>query len=245
MTLIILTGSSKGIGESLKNILTKTDTFFVVGISRTKFTHKLPNYKHIKGDLALEKTCKKVHEEIEILLSQFKFSTIVLINNASTLGEINQSKSLSSKNVFHTLAINLCAPIVLQNTILDLATRWKIPLEIINISSGAASKPYYGWEVYCASKAGLLMASQVFAQEIDALKIDAKIWNLNPGVVDTDMQKQIRECSETEFIQIERFKNFKTEGKLLSPDIVASFIASAINNENFSNGGLYDIRNFI
>ena len=46
----------------------------------------------------------------------------------------------------------------------------------------------------------------------------------DPGLVDTKMQKEIRNSTEKEFPEVKRFKGFKDDGHLVSPNIVANRI---------------------
>ena len=43
----------------------------------------------------------------------------------------------------------------------------------------------------------------------------------DPGVMDTPMQNQIRETDRNIFSEVDRFISYKTEGKLISPEITA------------------------
>ena len=61
---------------------------------------------------------------------------------------------------------------------------------IINMSSGAAHRPLEGWAAYCSAKAGLAMLTNAIALETSRSGI--RVFGLSPGVIDTDMQGQIR-----------------------------------------------------
>ena len=61
---------------------------------------------------------------------------------------------------------------------------------IINVSSGAAHRPLEGWAAYCSGKAGLAMLTNAIALETGRSGI--RVLGLSPGVIDTDMQGQIR-----------------------------------------------------
>jgi 3-oxoacyl-[acyl-carrier protein] reductase len=62
---------------------------------------------------------------------------------------------------------------------------------IINVSSGAAHRPLEGWAAYCSGKAGLAMLTNAIALETVRSGI-IRVFGLSPGVIDTDMQGQIR-----------------------------------------------------
>ena len=48
-----------------------------------------------------------------------------------------------------------------------------------------------------------------------------KVVSYDPGVMDTPMQNQIRETDRNIFSEVDRFISYKTEGKLISPEITA------------------------
>jgi benzil reductase ((S)-benzoin forming) len=70
--------------------------------------------------------------------------------------------------------------------------------------------------VYCAAKAGLDMFSKVLHSEqpIHRPKHPVRIFSIAPGVVDTDMQAQIRAMSKKDFPNKERFIKMKADGVL-------------------------------
>ena len=63
---------------------------------------------------------------------------------------------------------------------------------VVNISSGAASSPYAGWSVYCASKAGLDHFTRCVGLEQRGQAFPVTCIALAPGVIDTGMQEVIR-----------------------------------------------------
>jgi len=61
---------------------------------------------------------------------------------------------------------------------------------IVNLSSGAATRPVEGWSAYCAAKAALAMLGRAIALETGAAGI--RVFGFSPGTTDTDMQAAIR-----------------------------------------------------
>ena len=61
---------------------------------------------------------------------------------------------------------------------------------LVNMSSGAATKPYEGWAAYCASKAAVDQMTRVVA--LEEARHDLFAYAVAPGLVDTDMQTAIR-----------------------------------------------------
>jgi NAD(P)-dependent dehydrogenase (short-subunit alcohol dehydrogenase family) len=99
---------------------------------------------------------------------------------------------------------------------------------LINVSSGAATKPYEGWGAYCAAKAGLLHLTSCVAAEEEESGLRAL--SVAPGIVDTDMQALIRSSTPEQFPQLERFKALKRDAAFNSPAFVARhFLAAAFD----------------
>jgi len=90
---------------------------------------------------------------------------------------------------------------------------------LINMSSGAAWKPYAGWGAYCAGKAGVERLTEVVAAEEAASGLRA--YSVAPGVIDTAMQAQIRAANESDFPERARFVRRKETGAFNDPLFVA------------------------
>ncbi len=105
---------------------------------------------------------------------------------------------------------------------------------LLNISSGAARKPYSGWAAYCAGKAAVDRMSEAIAlEEPDRLKVHA----VAPGLIDTRMQALIREHGVDSFPNAERFRKTHADGDLVPPReagdalIALAFDPAAARNE--------------
>jgi len=96
------------------------------------------------------------------------------------------------------------------------------PGVLVNISSGAATTPYYGWAAYCASKAAVDQLTRVVALEEAAHGLSA--YAISPGLVDTDMQAEVRASTDASFPEVERFRRAKRENRFNAPGWVASHI---------------------
>lgn len=96
-------------------------------------------------------------------------------------------------------------------------------LLVLSKDRGAAIKIFQGWSAYCASKAGLLHLTRVLAAEEPAITAVS----LRPGVVDTQMQAEIRHSSKGAMptARRERFRRLKRGGELAPPAAPARSIA--------------------
>lgn len=130
---------------------------------------------------------------------------------------------------------------ILTSTFMKHTKDWKVDKRVINISSGAGKNPYFGWGAYCTTKAGVNMFTQCVATEEVEKEYPVKIVAFAPGVVDTNMQSQIRETNKEDFINLDRFIALKEEGKLLSPEYVAKAIRNLLETEDFPQGEIIRI----
>jgi len=91
---------------------------------------------------------------------------------------------------------------------------------LVNISSGAGRKGYFGWSAYCASKAAVDRLSECLGLEEKAA--GTRVLSVAPGIVETRMQEQIRASSAADFPEVERFVRMKEEDRFSSTDWVAA-----------------------
>ena len=243
--IVILTGASKGLGlEILKQVLEQSNTL-VVSVSRTKLNFEEAHLVQINLDLTDFRNCEELMATLGgIITRQATLKKLTIINNAARLGEIKTCVNASSLDVAKTIFLNTTVPILLQNRVLQYASEHTF-VEVLHIISGAANKAYHGWGAYCASKAGLSMATKTAALEITNLGLNAKVWALIPGVIDTGMQEEIRNSNTRDFHELERFVKMKSENMLISPVVIAGFISKAITDKGFANGEVYIIKDYI
>ncbi len=90
---------------------------------------------------------------------------------------------------------------------------------LLNISSGAARSAYAGWSAYCAGKAAVdRMSESIALEEADSgLRVHA----VAPGIIDTDMQAMIRDCTPEQFPRVQKFLDLKAKDGFSSPAFVA------------------------
>lgn len=106
---------------------------------------------------------------------------------------------------------------------------------LVNVVSGAATRPYVGWSAYGASKAGVVMMTEVLAREERHHGLVA--YALSPGAVDTPMQAEVRASRPDAFPEGDRFRRLAAEGRLRSPAQVARFVLDRLIDEAMGEGG--------
>jgi len=113
---------------------------------------------------------------------------------------------------------------------------------VLNISSGAGRSPIDGWNVYCSTKAGIDMFSKVLKVESDLDHSNIKVLSLAPGIIDTDMQKEIRKASLSGFSNVERFINYKEEGTLADSLVVAQQVLRFLREDDLQQDVICSVR---
>lgn len=239
MNILIITGGSNGIGKAIAQKYT-SENYTVFSISRSKNTDA--KYQQISADLSNTSTSIKAIQEVFSNIKSDIITSITLVNNAGSLGEINLLGNLDSEKIQQTIQLNTTTPLVLSNEFIKLTKKLNCKKQIINISSGAAVNPYAGWSVYCTSKAALDMSTRTIATEQNELKNGVKCVAVYPGVVDTNMQTTIRKTSETEFKNVQRFIELKENNELYTSEFVADKIFKIDISNALENGAIIDIR---
>lgn len=253
--LAVITGVSRGLGSSLARLLLETGVG-VIGISRSEnkelvtiATENNQFYQHFSCDLSdveeLEKTIDEIHDVLKERHAEQEIETIYLLNNAGVVQPIHQSQYIETDELVNHVAINTIAPMVLTNQFLRRQKDHQIPLIVANVTSGAAERPMYGWSAYCSTKASLNMYTKTVALEQEQLETENKIIAFSPGVMDTDMQSEIRSTTKEQFIEVDKFKDYKTSDSLRHTDIVAGVLIDIISDEDVKNGKIYYISNYL
>ncbi len=234
MNYYYITGTSRGIGKAFAEHLLANPSNYVVGISRQK-TIEHANYHHLYLDLTDVTAVSNFRFELHA-----KAKKIYLINNAGAIGFIKPIGKIESDTIIKNYNLNLIAPTILVNEFIKCYDSVDAEKVIVNISSGAGRKPVDGWAVYCASKSGLDMMSRVVDMEQkvrashpqESIHAGFKIFSIAPGVVDTEMQMEIRSASKEDFSRLEDFISFKAKNQLSDTKTVSEKYVKLLNNLN-------------
>ncbi|MBC7532698.1 MAG: SDR family NAD(P)-dependent oxidoreductase [Oligoflexus sp.] len=211
MELVLITGHSSGLGLELANAYLEREAT-VIGMARRSINSKNPRLYQFHFDLSREGNWE---DKLRESLPRQDWSRVVLINCAGTIAPTQPYGSMEGLQISRAFELNVTAPLRLMN--IAVAVYKDRPLRIVNVSSGAAKKPYQGWSVYCSSKAALAMASEVLAAEMETAERDVRVISYSPGPLDTPMQHELRKKKPEDFPQVERFVQMFNEGKLVSP----------------------------
>ncbi|MBS4177353.1 (S)-benzoin forming benzil reductase [Lederbergia citrea] len=250
MDVYFITGASKGIGLELSKQLIE-ENHFLVCTARTRNEELLQLAKERKCQLVFlqsdlsetEKIGGLMDEMIGLLPDQAR--SVTLINNAGVIDPIGRTEDNDPAMIAKSISVNLTAPMILSSTFINNLMNHKIVKKIINISSGAGRHPYSGWSSYCAGKAGLDHYTRVVAEEQKNVPYGVKVISIAPGIIDTGMQEKIRMSDEKDFVLLDRFKGYKEQGLLSSPEETARKLIHVIQNDHFTEmDDILDLRNF-
>lgn len=190
-------------------------------------------FQFICGDLTTQET---QDELIKHTVTQFKRLNSLVLNHG-ILSPVNNVTNFKSSEWEQHYQVNLFSNVSLVSRCLPF-------LEISNgniiaVSSGASVKPYYGWSAYCSSKAALNSFMASVALEIAEVNTIA----IAPGVVDTQMQNDIRNIFGPQNMTTEslkRFKDLHDNNQLLPPEVPGQIYANlAVNGIPKSLNGQY------
>jgi NAD(P)-dependent dehydrogenase (short-subunit alcohol dehydrogenase family) len=144
------------------------------------------------------------------------------VNNAAVLEPMGPLADAGEADLEHHVAVNITSALWTSRLFARHVRTRPGGGVLVNISSGAAVRPYEGWAPYCATKAAVDMLTEVLALEGRASGLRALA--VAPGVVDTDMQVAIRAAGEHRFPEIEKFRQLHRDGAFNSPSWVADHI---------------------
>jgi NAD(P)-dependent dehydrogenase (short-subunit alcohol dehydrogenase family) len=170
------------------------------------------------------------------------FASATLINNAGLIPRIAPLSRADLADLAQALRVDLEAPMLLTAAFLGATESWGVPRKVLNISSGLGRRAMASQAGYCAAKAGMDHFSRCVALD-EALKPQgAKICSLAPGVIDTDMQVQLRSAPAQDFPDQSGFAQLKQQGMLTSSDEAAARVLAYLRRDDFGQQPVADVR---
>jgi NAD(P)-dependent dehydrogenase (short-subunit alcohol dehydrogenase family) len=237
MHAVIVTGVSRGLGAALAAALLERD-FAVLGIGRASDPRLGgPRYGFARFDLVEAARVDELLGPEFSALARDKPASVCLINNAATVGPVGVLGRLAASEIAAATAVNLTAVIALTNLFCRIFSDAALPRRVINVSSGAAQTALAAESIYCVAKAGMEMLTRTLAAEQKVSTFRAI--TVRPGVIDTDMQVFARSQSPDVLPDVELFKGFHRDGRLVPPDVVAAKIVSKLVEADVENGRTY------
>jgi NAD(P)-dependent dehydrogenase (short-subunit alcohol dehydrogenase family) len=237
----IITGAGRGIGRATALAFARAGASVVLAARSTdEIASVADEIKYNRGGYALAiPTDVSDAAEVDhlLVLTLRAFGQIdILVNNAALvhpIGRVWETSPLAWQKLIKTnlLGPYFCARAVLPHMLERGNGR------IINVSSGVADMNLEGTSAYNASKAALERFSGTLAAEVEGTGV--VVTTLRPGIVDTQMQADIRETPANLFPQADLFQSFQDQNQLRPPtDPAQAILWLASHFANNTNGQL-------
>ena len=246
--LTLITGASRGLGHAMAEQLLQAG-HMVLGISRRQDPQLAELAQRAGAELIQwEQDLSDpvaASARVSAWLKTFdgqRFDSVTLINNAGTVGNPAPLASAVGAELSQALRIGLEAPMLLTAAFLGATREWHGARKVLNISSGLGRNAMGSQAPYCAAKAGMDHFSRAVALEEAAAPNGARIVSLAPGVIDTDMQVQLRGASAEKFPDRTRFERLKNDGMLDSPATAAAKVLRYLVRSDFGSNPVADVR---
>jgi NAD(P)-dependent dehydrogenase (short-subunit alcohol dehydrogenase family) len=232
----LITGGGRGIGRATAHALARCGArVVVVARSAAQIEHVAWEIRSQGGDADAVIADVSREDQVRRLMTQAG-PIDILINNASIIQPISPVTAIDPAAWRENIAVNLDGVFLPCRYALAgmLSRGWG---RIVNVSSGAARGKTAGWSAYSAAKAGVEAFTGVLAREVGehGVRVNA----VRPGIVDTEMQVEIRGSSEEQFGRenLERFRGYKERGLLRSPEDPARLILWLLTPEADDRNG--------
>lgn len=250
--LFILTGASRGMGAAL------ADQLFEAGhtlLCLSRQTNGALAAKAASRSAASSASCEQwaidLAQPVEAAarlqawlggIDANTFGSATLINNAAALSRIGAIDDCSAAELASALRVGLEAPMLLTAAFLGATRAWPGMRRVLNISSGLGRFAMAGQASYCAVKGGLDHFTRALALDEARRPNGARVVSLAPGVIDTDMQIQMRSADAADFPDQATFIGLKRNGQLASPATAAACVLGYLNRADFGAQAVADVR---
>ncbi|KAK5137514.1 hypothetical protein LTR08_008493 [Meristemomyces frigidus] len=213
--VILLTGASRGIGLAIAHhLLSHNHNLILVARSEAPLRELESQYPSnvavLAGDLSDFSLGAKA---VALAIENFQKLDGVIVNHA-ILDPVKRIADTDADEWRRAYDVNLFSAVAMCKAAIPELRKTKGT--ILLTSSGAATGAYPTWGAYGSSKAAMNHLGMTLAVE----EKDITTVSVRPGVVDTDMQREIRETHHVAMDEKDaaKFKELKETGGLLRPE---------------------------
>lgn len=222
----IITGSSRGLGLATAELFVQAGATVVltarnetqVAAEAARLSKNGAKVLGVAADIA---DLEHVTNLVDTTLERFRRIDI-LVNNAATVWPVDEVVEADPEEWAYSVHVNLVGPFYMAHCVLPTMLEQKSG-RIINVSSGLGHLPYAGLSAYGAAKAGLDQLTRVLALELKNTGVTVNA--LYPGILNTDMQADLRSVDTTESVlDLKMFHEAYETGRIAPPDTAARMI---------------------
>lgn len=171
-----------------------------------------------------------------------RWASATLINNAGVIPALVPLSEADPTDLARALRVGLEAPMQLSAAFLGATGGWSGQRRVLNISSGLGRRAQASQSAYCAAKAGMDHFTRCLALDEAGKPNGAKVCALAPGVIDTDMQAQLRGADVARFPDQGNFAKLHAGGQLTSPEEAAARVLAYLARPDFGANPVADVR---
>ncbi len=239
--LCILTGASRGLGLAVARQLVARGTRLLT-ISRHRNDTLPAEVTQWTADLAEPAPVAQALAQWLAAQGADAWASVTLIHNAGVISRLAPLSEVPADDLSRALRVGLEAPLVLTGAFLQATGAWALPRRVLFVSSGLGRRAMAGSASYCAAKAGLDHLARALALEEAARPHGARVVSLAPGVIDTDMQVQLRSADPVLFPEQSKFAGLKSGGHLDTPEQAAARLLGYLDRTDFGAQPVADVR---
>ena len=246
--LTILTGASRGMGLAMAQQLLRPGQHLLclsrqtnAGLTAQAAANNVPLEQWAQDLSSTEAAATRLRTWLQAQPPS-RFASATLINNAGVIPPIAPLSTSAPADLAQALRVGLEAPLLLCAAFLGATDGWPMPRKVLNISSGLGRRAMASQAPYCAAKAGMDHFTRCMALDEASKAHGAKVCSLAPGVIDTDMQTQLRSADTARFPDAPNFAHLNTAGQLTSATDAAARVLAWLARADFGDDPVADVR---
>lgn len=243
----VITGASRGIGRAITLSLA-AEGFDIVAIARSldsegmeTLAFEVEKINAAFFPIGLDISCTSCHKEVVSNILERYGRIDFLVNNAGVAPlQRNDVLDLTEESFDRVLNINLKGPVFFAQKIAKEMIWLKEQIAsyrpaIVFMSSVSAAMTSTNRGEYCISKAGLSMASSIFADRLSEYGI--LVYEVRPGIIQTDMTARVKD----------KYDKLIANGGVPQkrwgmPEDIGKAVASLARGDwNFSTGAVFEV----
>lgn len=195
--VIIITGSSKGIGYYLVNKYLQAGDI-VAGCSRSDIDIEHENYRHFLLDVTDDKSVANMVRKVKKEFGRID----ILLNNAG-IAAMNHCLTTPSETAQKIFSVNVLGSFYFLRDVAKQMVRNKYG-RIVNYTTVAKPLNLEGEAIYASSKAALETLTKISAKELGDFGVTVNA--IGPTPIDTDLTRAVPKNKLQELVQLQAIK---------------------------------------